>query len=194
MNVSEVESLLVHFEKDTPLSNLEKLQIASFVSIGSFKKGEYLLRSGNVCKETFFIVSGCVRIYYSDQKGVEHTINFGISDWWVSDIKSFITQEVADYNIQCLANTEVIILSFDKQEQLLQVIPRLERVFKKKLEKALVVAQKRIVDGFSLTAKERYLQFRERYASVEVMVPQYMVASYLGITKEFLSKMKKELG
>lgn len=193
MSISEIEPLLEHFEKDISLSDSEKSQIASFVKMGNFRKGDYLLCSGNVCKETFFITSGCVRIFYRDQKGVEHTINFAIKDWWVSDIKSFITQEAADYDIQCLAGTEVIILPFEQQDQLLQAIPRLERVFKKKLEKALIVAQKRIVDGFSLTARERYLQFRDKYATVEAMVPQYMVASYLGITKEFLSKMKKEL-
>ena len=98
-----------------------------------------------------------------------------------------------DYNIQCIENTELFQISYDIIEELYIEIPKLERFFRKIIERALVASQKRIVSNFSLTAKERYLLFKETYPKIEQRVPQYMIASYLGITKEFLSKIKSQL-
>ena len=118
---------------------------------------------------------------------------FAIENWWTADLGSFITQEPADYNVQCLENTKVAQFSFEALELLFAEIPRLERFFRIIIQKAFVASQKRVVRDLSLPAKERYLIFRKQYPDIEQRVPQYMIASYLGITKQFLSKIRAEL-
>jgi len=118
---------------------------------------------------------------------------FSIEDWWTSDLGSFISQTPSDFNVQCLENTEIIQFSYDNIEEIFSKIPKLERFFRKIIEKAFVASQKRIIRNFSLTAKERYVIFRNSYPKIEQRIPQYMIASYLGITKEFLSKIKSQL-
>ena len=128
-----------------------------------------------------------------NKKGQEHTVMFSVEDWWTSDLGSFITQTPADFNVQCLENTELIQFTFENLEELYTSIPKLERFFRKIIERAFVASQKRIIKNFSLAAKEHYLIFKETYPEIEQRIPQYMIASYLGITKEFLSKIKTQL-
>ena len=105
----------------------------------------------------------------------------------------FTTQTPADFNVQCIENTEFIQFSYDNQDELFRQIPKLERFFRKIIEKGLVASQKRIVRNFSLSAKEQYIYFKTKYPKIEERIPQYMIASYLGITKEFLSKIKSQI-
>ena len=151
------------------------------------------MQQGDVCKSANFIVSGCTKMFYMDADGQEHVVMFAIEDWWSSDLGSFITQSPADYNVQCLEPCEVIQFTYENLEELYAEIPKLERLFRKIVERAFVASQKRIVRNFSLSAKERYQLFRTTYPKIDQRVPQYMIASYLGITKEFLSKIKREL-
>ena len=118
---------------------------------------------------------------------------FAIENWWTADLGSFITQTPADYNVQCLENSVLAQLSYEDLRQLYLQIPKLERFFRIIIQKAYVASQKRLINNLSLPAKERYLQFREQYPQIEQRVPQYMIASYLGITKEFLSKIRSQL-
>lgn len=158
-----------------------------------YLKGQYIIQQGDVCKNSNFIISGCTKNFYVDEKGQEHIIMFAIENWWTSDIGSFITQTPSDFNVQCLENTEVIQFSHQNQDEIFKQIPKFETLFRKLLEKALVSSQKRIVNNFILSAKEQYIYFKAQYPTIEKRVPQYMVASYLGITKEFLSKIKAQL-
>jgi len=132
-------------------------------------------------------------MFHMNEAGQEHILMFSIEDWWTSDMGSFITQTSADFSVMCLEPTEMIMFSHDIIEELYEAIPKLERFFRQIIEKAFVSSQKRMVRNFSLSAKERYLYFRKQYPLIEKRIPQYMVASYLGITKEFLSKIKKQL-
>ncbi len=185
--------LLNYISKYITLTNKEESILLSKINYRKYLKGQYIVQQGDICKCSSFLISGCTKTYYMDNEGQEHIVMFSIRDWWSSDLGSFITQTPADFNVQCIENTEVIQFSYDNQEELFQEIPKLERFFRKILEKALVASQKRIVRNFSLTAKERYLIFRELYPTIEQRIPQYMIASYLGITKEFLSKIKSQL-
>lgn len=185
--------LLKYISKYVSLTEDEIGLLLSKIGTRKYLKGQYIIQQGDVCTNSSYLISGCTKTFYMDDKGQEHIVNFAIEDWWTSDIGSFITQTPADYNVQCIENTEVIQFHHHNQEELFQEIPKLERLFRKMLEKALVSSQKRIVSGFSLTAKEQYLQFKEQYPNIEQRVPQYMIASYLGITKEFLSKIKSQL-
>ena len=159
----------------------------------NYLKDQYIVQQGDICKSANFIISGCTKTFYMNKEGQEHTVMFSVEDWWTSDLGSFITQTPADFNVQCLENTELIQFSFENLEELYNKIPKLERFFRKIIERAFVASQKRIIKNFSLAAKEQYLIFKETYPEIEQRVPQYMIASYLGITKEFLSKIKSQL-
>ena len=190
MNVTPI---LNYINKIVVLTKEEEDILISKIIYRKYLKGQYIIQQGDVCKHSSFIISGCTKTFFMDDKGQEHIIMFSVEDWWTSDIGSFITQSPADYNVQCIEHTEVIQFPYHNQEEMFEEIPKLERLFRKMLERAFVSSQKRIVRGFSLTAKEQYLYFKQLYPSIEQRVPQYMIASYLGITKEFLSKIKSEL-
>ncbi len=127
-----------------------------------------------------------------DNKGNEHILAFAIENWWIGDLGSFTAQKPADYTIQCIENCELAQLSYDDLQILYTEIPQLERFFRIIIQRAYVYFQRRIIDNLSLTAKEKYLNFIKQYPLFEQRVPQYMIASYLGFTPEFLSNIRKE--
>ena len=187
-------SLFIDFiNKYVTLSDLEAERILERVKLRKYLKGQYVVQQGDVCRYSGFVISGCTRTFYVEDNGEEHIVMFSIENWWASEIGSFVSQEPSDYNVQCIENTELIQLSFEDQEILFKEIPKLERFFRLILEQAFVASQKRIVSSFSLSAKEQYIQFTKQYPEIEKRIPQYMAASYLGISKEFLSKIKKQL-
>ena len=188
-----VKPLLDYISKYVTLTNTEEHFLTSRLSSRKYIKGQYILQQGDISQTECFIISGCTKMFYLDDKGQEHIIMFSIEDWWTSDLGSFISQTPSDFNVQCLENTEIIQFSYENIEEIFSKIPKLERFFRKIIEKAFVASQKRIIRNFSLTAKERYLIFKESYPKIEQRIPQYLVASYLGITKEFLSKIKSQL-
>ncbi|HLV70700.1 MAG TPA: Crp/Fnr family transcriptional regulator [Xanthomarina sp.] len=158
-----------------------------------YLKGQYIVQQGDICRFKSFVIKGCLKTFYVDHEGQEHIVLFAIENWWTADLGSFFTQKPADYNIQCIEDTEVIQFSFDKMELLYENIPKLERIFRIIVENAYVASQNRIISNFSLPAKDRYIEFKNRYPQIEQRVPQYMIASYLGVTKEFLSKIKSQI-
>ena len=188
-----MESLLKYINKHVNLTADEEAFLTSKVSYRKYLKGQYVVQQGDICKYECFVLSGCTKMFYADDDGQEHIILFSIEDWWTSDLGSFITQTPSDFNIQCVENTELAMFSYEIIEELYAEIPKLERFFRQIIERAFVASQKRIVRNFALTAKDRYLYFRKQYPKMEQRIPQYMVASYLGITKEFLSKIKSQL-
>ena len=187
------QPLLNYINNFIELTEEEKSYLISNTTYRKYIKGQYIVQHGDICKYTNFILSGCTKNFFLDDNGQEHIIMFAIENWWTSDIGSFITQTASDFNVQCIENTEVIQFSNQNQDEIFKNIPKIETLFRKLLEKALVSSQKRILNNFSLSAKERYLFFKKQYPTIEQRVPQYMVASYLGITKEFLSKIKSQI-
>lgn len=159
----------------------------------TYLKNQYIVQQGDVCDTINFIIKGCTKAFYLGDDGQEHIIMFSIEDWWTSDLGSFITQKPADLNVQCIEQTVLVQFSYEALESLYVEIPKLERLFRQIVERAYTATQKRIIRNFSLDAKERYLIFKNTYPKIEQRVPQYMIASYLGITKEFLSKIKGQL-
>jgi CRP-like cAMP-binding protein len=188
-----IKPLLDYISNYVTLTEEEEVFLTSKVIYRKYLKGQYIVQQGDVCNFSSFVISGCTKTFHIDENGQEHIVVFSIENWWTSDMGSFIARTPADYNIQCIDNTELIMFSFDVIEELYSEIPKLERFFRQIIEKALVASQKRIVRSFSLSAKDRYVYFRNQYPKIERLIPQYMVASYLGITKEFLSKIKSEL-
>src|SRR6185369_7421125 len=171
----------------------EEVILLSKVKTRKFLKGQFVVQQGDVCKTENFVLAGCLKTFHMDHEGQEHVVMLAIENWWTSDLGSYIHQTPADFNVQCLENSEVAQISYEDLEQLFIEIPKLERFFRIIIQKAFAASQKRIVNNFSLPAKERYLKFREQYPQIEQRVPQYMIASYLGMTKEFLSKIRSQL-
>lgn len=189
----QTQAYLDQIKQHVTLSSEEEAFLVSKLEVRNCLKGQYLAQQGEVCKYEFFIISGTTRTFYLDDNGHEHVIMFSIENWWTSDMGSFISQTAASYHIQCLENTTVIQFSPALKEELFKAIPQLERFYRKLLERALAATQKRIVRNFSMPARERYLYFKAHYPTMDQRIPQYMIASYLGITKEFLSKIKSQL-
>ncbi len=187
------QPLLDYINKHVSLTLEEEGFLISKVTYRKYLKGQYIVQQGDVCKYECFVISGCTKTFFVDEEGQEHIVMFAIEDWWASDMGSFITQTPADFNVQCIENTEFIMFSYDDIEDLYSEIPKLERFFRLIIERAFVASQKRLVRNFSLSAKDRYLYFKNQYPKIEQRIPQYMIASYLGITKEFLSKIKSQL-
>tara|TARA_Y100001935_G_scaffold255663_1_gene270879 strand:- start:16262 stop:16846 length:585 start_codon:yes stop_codon:yes gene_type:complete len=189
----EIELILKYISRHIDLSDKEKSILVEHVKVRDYLKGQFIVQQGDVCKYESYVISGCAKTFFIDQEGNEHVVMFAIENWWTADLGSFITQQPADYNVQCLEKTKVAQFSHTSLEQLYAQIPKLERFFRIIIQNAFVASQKRIVRNLSLTAKERYLIFREQYPDIEQRVPQYLIASYLGITKQFLSKIRAEL-
>ncbi len=189
----KAKPLLDYMAQYVRLTEEEENLLLSKVQYRKYLKGQYVVQQGDVCRYENFVLSGCLKTFYVDRQGQEHIVMFAIENWWTADLGSFLTRTPADYNVQCLENTEVIQCSYENLEQLYLEIPKLERFFRIIVQKAFVASQKRIIHNFSLSAKERYLNFREKYPQIEQRVPQYMIASYLGMTKEFLSKIRHQL-
>lgn len=188
-----ITPLIDYFNRIVSLTPAEEEMIREKITYRRYLKDQYLVQQGDVCKHINFIVKGCVKLFYASPDGLEHILMFAIEDWWASDMGSFITQTPADYNVQCIEKTELLQLNYADLEELYIKIPKLERCFRKITERSLVASQKRIIRNFSKTAKERYLFFKENFPAIEARIPQYMLASYLGITKEFLSRIKSQI-
>ncbi len=185
--------IIDHIKSRIHLSDAEVKKINSKLIHRKYLKGQYIGQERDVSKYQTYIVSGKVRTFYLDEKGQEHIVAFGFGDWWVGDIASFTTQTPAELNIQCITDTEVVQISYPDMEELYHDVPKLERYFRIIIQAAYGSMSKRIIRNHSLSAKERYLLLTQSEPNITQLVPQYMVASYLGVTKEFLSNIKKQI-
>ncbi|PSR55282.1 hypothetical protein AHMF7605_18120 [Adhaeribacter arboris] len=188
-----LQPLLAYIKQYILLTPEEESVLLAKIKSRKYLKGQFVVQSGDVCKFENFVLAGCLKTFYIDPEGQEHIVMFAVENWWTADLGSFITQTPADFNVQCLENTELAQFAYEDLEQLYREIPKFERFFRIIIQKAFVASQKRVVNSFSLPAKERYLAFRKQYPQIDQRVPQYMIASYLGITKEFLSKIRNQL-
>lgn len=157
------------------------------------RKRQYLVQEGDVTQYEYFVDSGCLRTFYVDNKGMEHNVQFSIEDWWTGDMYSFLTRTPAKYNIVAIEDSELFCIERTVQEDLYAKIPKFEKFFRHLLQNAFVAQQERILAGMSETAEERYLHFREKYPSMDKRIPLNQIASYLGITPESLSRIRRQL-
>ncbi len=189
----EPTALIAYLKSRVDLTNDEVRTILAHIQVRTYLKGQYIVQQGDICRFESFVLSGCAKTFFSDSDGNEHVVMFAVEDWWTADLGSFITQQPADYNVQCLEKTVVAQISYEGLEKLYAEVPKLERFFRIIMQNAYVASQKRVVRNLSMPARERYLLFKKQYPSIEQRVPQYLIASYLGITKQFLSKIRAEL-
>lgn len=157
------------------------------------KKGEFLLRNGQTVLHTYYVHEGCLRSFFVDDSGKDHTLQFGIKDWWISDYTALFSAGKSMMNIECIQNATLYQMARKDMEQLYLDIPVFETFFRKKLEKRMEAFHRRTLDNLALPAKERYLSFIKSYPNIERQVKNYHIASYLGITTESLSRIRKEI-
>ncbi|MBX7050865.1 MAG: Crp/Fnr family transcriptional regulator [Flavobacteriales bacterium] len=155
------------------------------------KKREFLLKAGDVCEFNAFIVKGCLRTFFTDDKGHEHIFQIGFEDWWASDLSSFVTGEPANYSIEALEDCELLQMHRDDYDKLFLNYPVYERFFRILTQRAYVAGQQRMIDSMSYNAERRYLELVKKYPNMEMRVAQHHIASYLGITPEALSRIKR---
>lgn len=189
--MTPIDKLIVHFRKSITLTDDEAEIVGGCFTIVKLKKKEILLYEGDLSSHMRFISDGCLRSYYMDEDTKEHIIQFGIEDWWINDLYSYLTNTPSKQFVQAIENSVVLQIHKDKLNDLYNNVPAVERFFRFKFEKAYVSLQERTINALSKTAEEHYLDFRTKHRDIEQRVPQYMVASYLGITPEFLSKLRK---
>ncbi|MEO1435865.1 MAG: Crp/Fnr family transcriptional regulator, partial [Bacteroidota bacterium] len=169
-----------------------KLIAAPFKEVNHLK-GDVVLRSGQTVKHTYYVVSGCLRSYLIDDSGKEHTVQFAIQDWWISDYTALFSRGKAMMNIECIQDATLYRLSRKAMEQLYLDVPAFETFFRKKLEKRMEAFHRRTLENLAMPARDRYRSFIETYPKIEKQVKNYHIASYLGITTESLSCIRKEL-
>ena len=153
-------------------------------------KKTILLQAGEVCNFEAYINKGCIREYFIDDAGIELTLQFATEDWWVSDITSFEDQIPSDMYIETLEDCELLVLTRQSKENLINEIPQLERMFRLMIQRHLSKLQKRLFKTVSSTAMDQYIEFVTRYPTISQRVSQQYIASYLGITPEFLSRLR----
>jgi CRP-like cAMP-binding protein len=187
------ELLLANISKFIHLDKTEEEIFLSHLQSKHIKRKQFVLNDGEICKHSFFVTVGCLRGFSVDKNGNEHVLSFAPPDWWIADMYSLISQKPGIQNIEALEDTEVIMLSKSNQEKLYHEVPKFERFFRILTEKSLVANQQRIVDNLSLTAEERYGIFCKRYPTLIDHLPQKQIASYIGVTPEFFSRMRSGL-
>jgi len=185
--------LIDHIRRYVPLSPKEEEIILDLIKVKKFQKGEFVVQAGDICMECSFVVSGCLKSYRTDDSGKEHVVSFAIENWWTGDLGSFCAQQPADYHVQCLEDSDLAMFHYDVMEQLYQEVPIMERFFRLLLMRSYVATQRRVVDGMSIPAKQLFIQFSTRYPEMMQRIPQYLIAAYLGITPQFLSKIRRDL-
>jgi CRP-like cAMP-binding protein len=157
------------------------------------RKKRFLLGEDDVCKYTAFVEKGLLRSFIIDEKGAEHILQFSLEGWWVADLSSFLTGEPSKYNIEALEDCELLLISKPSWDLLLDKIPAFERYFRILVENNLIVTQRRLIASFSDTAEEKYHKLLQNFPGILQRVPQHMIASYLGITRETLSRVRKQI-
>lgn len=185
--------LLANIRSEVSITDAEWQYIASLAIERTFKKGQFINREGEVNRFTNFIQKSSVRVYYIDGNGHEHVIQLGIRGWWVSDFASFITQKPGVLYVEALEPTAVISFSYDHLQLIYEKVPVFERFYRLLIQKAYSSFQHRMLQSLSMDAEERYMYFRENYPDMEAQLSQKHIASYLGMSAEFLSKIKKRV-
>lgn len=176
------------------LTEAEQQRFSSILESKKVNKKQLIHSEGEICNHINFVVKGCFRLYNTDEKGVEHVVQFASEDWWIGDVASFITQSPGVFNIESLESSEILRVSKSNIDKLYIDIQKFERYFRILAENTYIGYQKRTYYNIGSSAADRYLYFKKAYPGFIKRVPQSQVASYLGVTPEFLSKLKKSLG
>lgn len=185
--------LLKNISQYVNLSEQDFKQFVKPFELKTFKRKEVVLKEGDYCLFEGFVLSGCFKVYYLNENGFEQTLYFAVEGWWITDIDSLINNVPSILNIEALEDSEVLMISKKDKEDLYETMPQIEKLFRIMNQKSSVALQRRILSLTGKTADKRYLEFLEKYPGLEQKITQQQVASYLGITHEFLSKIRRKI-
>ena len=190
-----MNSILNQIFKETIFTEKEELLILNKFEEKTLKKGEFLLKAEEKVTDLHFIENGCLRTYFIDSSGKEHTLQFAINGWWISDYIALFGKEKTNSvsNIECIKESILYKISKEDFDNLCNEIPAISQFHIKNLESAFAAFQRRILENLTLSAKQRYQNFIKTYPNIEQNVKNYHIASYLGITNESLSRIRKEI-
>jgi CRP-like cAMP-binding protein len=184
--------ILTNIARHIQLTQEEKKYFTSLLKHRTVRKKHYLLQAGEVSRHENFVLKGLLRAYTVDDKGQEHIAMFAMEEWWVSDLFSFLTNTPATQHIDALEDSEVLSIEKSDLEKLYAEIPKFEKFFRILLQNAFVANQQRVLASISQTAEEQYLAFIKKYPTLEQRIPQHQVASFLGITPETISRIRRQ--
>lgn len=185
--------ILQNISKIVSLSKEEEALFLSKIETKTYKAKTLLLHAGEVCKHSYFVNSGILRSFTINDNIVEQVLHFACEGWWIGDMYSLLSQKPCNLFIEVIDDAEVALISKENQDELYIEIPKLERFFRIITENSLVAHQERLLDNLSLSAEERFEKFCSKYPTLIQKVPQKQIASYIGVTPEFFSKMKARL-
>lgn len=188
--MNEFHKIKNYVARHIQLTEEEQEYFLSLLKIRTVKKKQFIVQPDFICKHRSYVYSGTMRAYLLDNKIQEHTIAFAIDDWWISDYNSYIFQQPATLFVEALEDTILIQIDYNAEGLLKETIPKFEKFFRIITERAFAFLQQRMLSNLSKTAEERYEEFMQRYAEIAKRVPQYALASYLGMSTEYLSKLR----
>jgi CRP-like cAMP-binding protein len=190
--MNDFEALIHHVNKRVPLTTAEADEFAKAFKLTKVKKRQFIIQPDFVPRYRSYVLQGSFRVYVVDDNGQDHTIQMSVEDWWVSDYNSYIFQKPATMFVVALEDSVILQLGYEKEQELKSANPKFETFFRVMAERTAAFFQRRIISSLTLTAEERYDDFLEKYPLLVNRMPQYAIASYLGMTTEFLSKIRNK--
>jgi len=187
------QSIFKNIQRYVKLNSEDEQALASILRETSVRKRQFIVQPGFTCTHQTYVVKGAFRAYFVNNDGVQHTIQFAIDDWFISDFNSYISQTPASLFVEAIEDSSIMQLEYSDVEKLCSNNPKFERFFRIVAQKSFAFAQRRILSNLGKTAEERYLEFNSLYPDIVQRAPQYALASYLGMTPEFLSKIRSKI-
>ncbi|MFK5879936.1 MAG: Crp/Fnr family transcriptional regulator [Flavobacteriaceae bacterium] len=188
-----IKPIIEHFSNYRPLSESEILELESKLKEKRVKRRQFILQEGDVCKHFTFVVNGCFKMYKVDVNGLEHNLQFSIENGWIADVGSFYSNKSSELYIEALEQSTILQIAKTDLLHLYSNYPKFDRIFRVLIENAFVNLQKRVLQNISSTAEERYLDFLKSYPNLFNRISNVQIASFIGVTPEFLSKIRKNI-
>jgi CRP-like cAMP-binding protein len=185
-----LDTISQYVARHIQLTGKEQEYFLSLLRITRVKKKQFIVQPDFICKYRTYVFSGAMRAYLVDDKGQDHTIAFAIDDWWITDYNSFIFQQPATLFVEALEDSTLIQIDYNTEQLLMETVPKFERFFRIITERSFAFLQQRMLSNLSKSAEERYEEFLHKYPAIVQKVPQYALASYLGMSTEYLSKLR----
>lgn len=181
-----------HLDKFIEINDTEFHDILAFFQVSKVKKKENLLIEGQICKSHYFVLNGCLRKFFVNEKGIEQTTEFAIENWWITDNIAFENKLASEFYIQAVENSEILVIDHQSQQKLLTEFPKMERYFRFIYQRAYGASQMRIKYLYSFSKEDFYHQLNSKYPEFVQRIPQYLIASFLGFTPEYLSEIRNK--
>lgn len=187
-----MHNFINHLRKYVSLTSVEVETLSTYVKLKTFKKKDLLLREGQISNANYFVEKGLLRMYFNSEKGIEQVTHFALENWWLADYMSLMMQSPSHFNIQAIEDSEIVIIENLNQDELFEKLPQLEKYFRIIMQRANAASQMRVKYFQEQSKEENYRTFVAQFPSFIQRIPQYMLASYLGVTPEYLSELRKK--